>query len=311
MEYKIGNITFSKETKYNKALYWKLYKSFSALRRPIKDLTMASELAGGYGLLLCKDVIPADEVNDDLYEYLRYRDLLLRLLDSDFYNRRISNLPSKDAVMKAKSLEELKKLFDLADIEEDAFTQRIIKRDKRIWGVEVENKVELDFNIATKRYYNKIVRGLPENILNKVQNIELFKMGYIEKNVYDELMTFKDELKAWLENPTGTDIHYDIDGPEPELITWFHDQIFDIKKTGDRLEINGDELTVIDNCKTILLNKSGEEIINDYTNPKDYAFTQLEGFNEYGINIKNSTTKEFLLEVCDNKIDEIIIEVNE
>ena len=150
MEYKIGNITFSKETKYNKALYWKLYKSFSALRSPIKDLKMASELAGGYGLLLCKDVIPADEVNDDLYEYLRYRDLLLRLLDSDFYNRRISNLPSKDAVMKAKSLEELKKLFDLANIEEDAFTQRIIKRDKIIWALKGKIKLNLILTLPQK-----------------------------------------------------------------------------------------------------------------------------------------------------------------
>ena len=136
---------------------------------------MASELAGGYGLLLCKDVIPADEVNDDLYEYLRYRDLLLYRLDSGSYNRRIPNFPSKDTIMKAKSFEELKKIFDLTDIKEDAFTQRIIKRDKRIWGAEGTSEVEDDFNITTKRYYNKIVRGLPENILNKVQNIELFK----------------------------------------------------------------------------------------------------------------------------------------
>lgn len=256
MEYKIGNIIFSKDTQYDKVLYWKLFRIFYALEHTTEELDYASCVTGEYGALLYRDVID-DKTTDDLY----------------------------------------KKLLN----------------ETKLWGIEVNNIKQL-MNIEVKdilkRYYDRIIKSIPQNILEKIQNIELFKLGYIEKNIYDELMTFKKDLKVWLENPKGTSVYYDIDGETPVLALDFHDQIFKIKKADSKLELIGDEYIVLNKCKTIITNHSNEEIINDYKSKKDYTF-EVEGYTYYGVNAKNNNTKEFLLEMNDKEVSEIIIATDE
>ena len=75
---------------------------------------------------------------------------------------------------------------------------------------EINNMSEIDKSNIDK-YYNRIIKSIPNNILNKINNIDLFKIGYIEKNIYDELNIFKSDLKNWLENPTNTNLIIDIE----------------------------------------------------------------------------------------------------
>ena len=168
--------------------------------------------------------------------------------------------------------------------------------------------MNIEVNDILKRYYDRIKKSIPQNILEKIQNIELFKLGYLEKNIYDELITFKKELKGWLESPKGTSIHYDLDGEKPVLCSHFHDQIFTIKKQDKRLELIGDEYIVCENCNTIIINCKGKEIINDYKNKKDYEFNNIDGQMYYSICLKDSEKKEFFLETNSNEVSNVILE---
>lgn len=256
MEYKIGNILFSKDTEYDKITFWKLYRIYVSLEHTTKDPDYASNVVGEYGILLFKDIKENANTND---------------IRKDLIN-------------------EIKKWI---------IESRIVKGHY--------NKPRAE------RYYDRIVYSIPKNILDKIQNIELFKLGYIEKNIYDELMAFKNELKKWLENPKGTNIHYDIDRESPVLTLDFHDRYFRVKKEDNKLELIGIEHTahiVCENCKTIIINSEGKEIINDYKNKKNYEFDCVDGYTYYGVYIKNSEKKEFLLETNSNEATNIIIETD-
>ena len=54
MKYKIGNIIFSKNTTYDKVLYWKLFRIFYSLEHITEELHYASGITGEYGVLLFK-----------------------------------------------------------------------------------------------------------------------------------------------------------------------------------------------------------------------------------------------------------------
>lgn len=256
MEYKIGDISFSKNSQYDRVLYWDLFRIYYSLEHQTKELDYASCVTGEYGVLLYKGSIDG-KTTDNLYKKL--------LLET------------------------------------------------KLWGIEVNNikqAMDIEVNDILKRYYDRIIKSIPRSILEKIQNIELFKLGYIEKNIYDELMTFKNELKKWLENPKGTSIHYDIDGEKPILASNFHDQIFTIKKEDNKLELIGDEYIVCENCKTIIINHEGNKIINDYKNKENYEFNNIEGYTYFGICLKDSKKKEFLLETNSNEVSKVILETD-
>ena len=51
MEYKIGNIVFSKDIQYDKVTWWNLYRIFYTLEHTTKELDYASCVTGEHGAL--------------------------------------------------------------------------------------------------------------------------------------------------------------------------------------------------------------------------------------------------------------------
>ena len=123
---------------------------------------------------------------------------------------------------------------------------------------EINNMSEIDKSNIDK-YYNRIIKSIPNNILNKINNIDLFKIGYIEKNIYDELNIFKSDLKNWLENPTNTNLIIDIEDKYNSIIE-FHDNNYKLINNNDDIIFSGDYNNITFNNANIIID--GIEVNN-------------------------------------------------
>ena len=103
-----------------------------------------------------------------------------------------------------------------------------------------------------------------------------------------------EKMKKWLENPTGTNLHFDIDEKE-YFGKFFHDQIFVIHKNGSIVDFFGEEEHIIcENCKCTFLNSVNKEIFNDLD------LIKIEGYSDIGVSTKDGLSFEYYLETADN-----------
>ena len=131
--------------------------------------------------------------------------------------------------------------------------KRIIDiNDNYNYQEEVNKMNDIDKSNIDK-YYNRIIKSIPDNILNKINNIDLFKIGYIEKNIYDELNIFKSDLKKWLEKPTNLNISIDIEDKYNDIID-FHDNKYKLIKNNNDIVFSGDYNNITFKNANIIIN---------------------------------------------------------
>ena len=285
MTYNIGNIKFNNDIVYDKVLYWSLFRIYSALNDSTDSLAFASSVACNTGVFLYNDIIKEEDKCEELYEFLFYKTLLI--VYSEF---NADNNINKDSIKLAKSISELKRIFDFNNI----------------------NKNEIDIiNNLINRYNNRINNFIPKEILGNIQDDKFFLLGYIDENINNQLVSFKNKLKKWLIHPNNTNLYYELDDKEIDLNISFHDQEFIIKKTDNKLELIGEEHILFNNCLTVVLDCDHNVIVDDNKQVQDYSYENVEGYSWTGINHKNNNKKEFILELSSNKISSIIVETDE
>ncbi|MEE3343171.1 MAG: hypothetical protein VZS44_03685 [Bacilli bacterium] len=259
MEYILENITFNKNTKYNQELYWDLYNIYTTYTNPTNDINYASAVASKYGVLLLKEVI--DNIDDSLYDFLYYRDLLLLKVKYNIINTSINHINN------ITNLEEIKALYN--------DTNKNINKSLQEQNSYIENQ----YNQNIDKYYNRITKSIPQNILNKVKDIRLFKIGYIEKDIYNMLINFKNDLKNWLQHPTNSNLEINIEDNYNDKIE-FHDNHYKIEVINNDILFKGDN--------TIKFIKG---IIN--IDDKELEEIEFDGYNMVG-----SITYNNKVEIC-------------
>lgn len=143
---------------------------------------------------------------------------------------------------------------------------------------------------------------------NKVMFWDLYRI-YIENklgyhNINPKILK---EIKKWLENPKGTDKHFDIDGKVPFSI-YFHDDKLLIKKLGNNLKFIGGSYISFNNCEVILNRNEKTEEKNDFNTKENYVINDVEGYDYYALHRKDCNKIECLLETHHSDALEIIIE---
>lgn len=265
MEYILENIKFDENFEYNAKDYWLLYRIYDAYKiglecKMIYDLEYASCVVGEIGVLCFHKKIDKDLENSK--ELLYKKGILLYKMFAGFNFEYTKD--NYDFILNATSLDELKKF------------PKITNEDIKYADTAIE------------KYIERIKKFIPRNILEKIADLKLFALGFIEESIYEELLVFKNKLEKWLLNPNGTNKKYLLDD---ELdLEEFHDMLYDVSLNDNNLILKSNDLyTPIDikfnNCKILFLDDKGEfeEIKEHPIMLEGYTYTILkrsDGFYE-------------------------------
>lgn len=181
-------------------------------------------------------------------------------------------------------LEEIKELFSYFDLDMKNITNR--------------EACALNTYLDIKRYLKRYLEYIPEDILNTINNLKLYALGYMTSDTYNKFLQYRKTLETWLKNPMGTSNEFEmiLDKNDDHLAKFdFHDNSFTFQFTNNDLILNS---LTFPGGKVIFKECS---ILNDKFN-NHLLENNYEGYT-YDI-VKNITNNKFLIKL--NFIDIIL-----
>lgn len=226
MEYALENINFKEDLVYSVKDFWHLFRIYDAYKidsncKMIFDLEYSSCVVGEIGVLCFHQKICKCYDEKLFYKkgILLYK--MFAGLDMEY------DMKNYISILNATSLKELKKF------------PKVTKEDI------------LYAEYAIKRYIERIKKFIPNNILEKIDNLKIFSLGFIEEDIYNDLIIFKNSLEIWLSN---TQKKYLL--KETMDLEEFHDMLYNVSYENDELVLISEDIyTPIDisfkNCKIL------------------------------------------------------------
>ena len=179
--------------------------------------------------------------------------------------------------LNGSELDEVKEIFNYFDLSMDNFTSR--------------ESCVLKTYLDIKNYLDKYLKYIPKDILNTIDNVKLYALGYMSLETYNKFIEYKNKLKNWLEKPLGSENEFkkiSNDENNPLNNYSFHDNRFTFKYENNNLILNSltfpGSSIIFKECKILNDNFDNSLLDNIY-----------EGYT-YSI-VKNITKNKYMIKL--------------
>lgn len=250
-----GNMDLNK-LKYTPENYFKLYDIYSGIivdENKIVSIEQAACLVGNFHQSFLKIDDNTDRGNKEFFYKVFLKNMIMGAkIDHrvDFTDKEIVDIEDMNKLKEIfyaifdtkdcnalkgyflkwlddKGLDEVKEIFNYFNLSMDNLTRR-------------ESCVFRTY-FDIKNYLDRYLKYIPEDILNTIDNVKLYALGYMSTETYNKFIEYKSNLKNWLEKPLGSNYKFKIlssSEENPLSNQTFHDNRFTFKYENDDLILN-------------------------------------------------------------------------